>query len=86
MSEEKQHVIVVREQGELWAPTVRCASVKDAQQWLKQTAEPGLYHILAFRYEDVEVKEAPPAPTRNVVEFGVQHITRTRGEGEGAAE
>ena len=71
-------IVVVRETvvGAEWAPVYHCPEAKDARHWLKTEAEPGVYHILSFRDEDVKVEAAPPAPTTNVVVVGKQHLER----------
>lgn len=82
MSDEQQgSIIIVREgEGGAWHPLNRFATTADAQKWLKQGAPAGVYHLLAFRYEDIEVKEAPPQPPRNEVVMGKQHLTRMRAD------
>lgn len=81
MSDEKDHVIVVQEAMDtadnlIWMPRQRCASVKDAQTWLRKSADPGTYHILSFRYESVTVQVPEPKPPTNEVNFGRQHLRR----------
>lgn len=74
---KRDHVIIVEEgHGNVWHPRGRFASIKDAQTWLKTTAQPGTFHVLAFRYEDVVVKPPAPEPVKNVVDLGHQHLVR----------
>jgi dTDP-glucose pyrophosphorylase len=70
-------IVVVEEQGEgTWLRRADFPEAKDARHWLKTVADPGTYHILSFRDEDVRVEAAPPTPTTNVVVVGKQHLER----------
>jgi len=78
MADEKDRIIVVRENvaDSTWEPGLRFADAQAARHWLAREAGTGLYHVLAFRDEDVTVAPAPPQPTRNVVAVGKQHLER----------
>lgn len=85
MSEDRTSIVIVRQATDaggnlVWIPGSRFASTGDAKKWLSQSAGSGVYHLVALRYEGIEVKEAPPAPTRNEVVMGKQHLTRTRAD------
>jgi hypothetical protein len=82
VSDTKEHIIAVQEVldtntgSQVWLPRNRFASIKDGQKWLATQADIGKYHLLAFRYEDVQVGEPKPQPARNEVDFGKQHLIR----------
>ena len=90
-----ERIVVVSElpNGE-WHREADFPEAKDARNWLRIEAIPGTYHILSFRDEDVVVQPAPPAPIRNEVRVGKQHLERgprvakggkpTKGKAKGA--
>ena len=82
-----ERIVVVKENpAGGWEPMQRFADAQAARQWLAREAQAALYHILAFRDEDVVVAPAPPQPTRNVVAVGKQHLERGPREAKGEAE